>query len=107
LGENLADNGGLRQAYRAYRNYVALHGEESRLPGLEDYSPEQIFFIAFANANCGVETKEGIERLIANDPHIPSYYVVTGSVSNSEEFSQHFNCPPDSPMNRANKCVIW
>lgn len=105
--ENIADNGGLRQAYRAYENYIAANGEESRLPGLEKYSPEQIFFIAYANANCGVESETGLMHLIENDPHSPLIYQVIGSLSNSEDFNRHFNCPVDSPMNRKNKCVLW
>lgn len=48
-GENIADNGGIRQAYKAYRAYVDKLGhEEKRLPGYESYSNNQIFFIAYA-----------------------------------------------------------
>lgn len=49
LAENLADNGGLHHAYRAYKRYLSRHGHESTLPGFEDYSTEQLFFIAFGN----------------------------------------------------------
>lgn len=49
LDENIADNGGLREALLAYRKFVADHGEEPKLPGLEDFSNEQIYYIAFAN----------------------------------------------------------
>lgn len=51
LGENMADNGGLQQAYKAYRRYTHTHGEEKRLPGLQQYSPDQLFFIAFARVS--------------------------------------------------------
>lgn len=54
LGENLADNGGLRAAYRAYRAQVARRGgeEEPRLPGFEHLTPDQLFFLGFANVSC-------------------------------------------------------
>ena len=58
-GENIADNGAIRQAFRAYQNYVAEHGAEQRLPGaLDKYSADQLFFIAYAGVWCGQETDE-------------------------------------------------
>lgn len=49
LGENIADNGGLRESYLAYKRYVAKNGAEKRLPGLENLKPEQLFFLGYAN----------------------------------------------------------
>lgn len=49
--ENIADIGGLRHAYMAYQKYVSNHGVENRLPGLEELSPEQLFFIGFASVS--------------------------------------------------------
>lgn len=51
LDENIADNGGLREALWAYRKFVEDHGEEPKLPGLENFSNEQIYFLAFANVS--------------------------------------------------------
>lgn len=51
LGENMADNGGLHQAYLAYKRYVHNNGPEKRLPGFEQFSLEQLFFIAFATVS--------------------------------------------------------
>lgn len=51
LGENLADNGGLHHAYLAYQRYVRKHGAEKHLPGFENYTSSQMFFIAFGNVS--------------------------------------------------------
>lgn len=49
--ENIADIGGLSHAYMAYKKYLSNHGEENRLPGLEELSPEQLFFVGFASVS--------------------------------------------------------
>lgn len=50
-GENIADNGGFKQAYLAYKRYVDKNGEEPKLPNLE-YSPKQLFWISAAQTWC-------------------------------------------------------
>ena len=107
LGENIADYGGVRESFRAYRHFVAVNGVEPPLPGLESFTSEQIFFLTFANTYCGVETPEKLMNQIMTDPHSPNRFRVIGTLSNSEDFVREFSCPPNSPMNRLHKCLLW
>jgi len=50
-GENIADNGGVKESYIAYRRWVEKHGPEPKLPGL-DYTPEQMFWVAAGQTWC-------------------------------------------------------
>ena len=47
-GENIADNGGIRETYRAYSNSVASEGAEPKLPGLTQFTSEQLLFVSYA-----------------------------------------------------------
>ena len=104
--ENIADNGGVREAFRAYRYYVAAHGgtDSSKF---ENLTPEQVFFLAYANSFCGVTTPEELSNLVETDPHSPHRYRVIGTLSNNEDFVREFKCGASTPMNRLNKCVLW
>jgi len=106
-GENIADNGGIREAYMAYQKYIERNGPEPLLPGLEQYSTEQLFFLSNANIWCSAITKEGLLNQVLTDPHSPKEFRVIGPMGNMEEFSKHWNCPAGSNMNRENKCVVW
>ncbi|XP_058857815.1 endothelin-converting enzyme 1-like isoform X2 [Acipenser ruthenus] len=106
LGENIADNGGLKAAYKAYESWTKKHGEEEELPSL-GLTNQQLFFVGFAQVWCSVRTPESSHEGMITDPHSPSRFRVIGTVSNSQEFSKHFHCPAGSPMNPARKCELW
>ncbi|CAG0918695.1 unnamed protein product [Notodromas monacha] len=108
LGENLADNGGMRQAWNAYLRYKEANGAEPVLPGLQQFTPEQLFFINFGNLWCGHYTQAGLLNIVLNDEHSPGKYRVWGSCSNSEPFAEAFGCTPEDDMfNGENLCQIW
>lgn len=106
LGENIADNGGLRAAYKAYVNWIEKNGEEATLPAL-GMTNHQLFFVGFAQVWCSVRTPESSHEGVITDPHSPSRFRVIGTISNSHEFSKHFSCKADSPMNPKQKCELW
>ncbi|XP_064611411.1 neprilysin-like isoform X2 [Liolophura sinensis] len=109
-GENIADNGGLKEAYRAYSNWVKNERdgqEEPRLPGLENFSHEQLFFLNFAQVWCGtIRPQEALNR-IRTGVHSPGRFRVIGTLQNSRDFSSAFNCEVGSHMNPAKKCSVW
>ncbi|XP_022902040.2 neprilysin [Onthophagus taurus] len=108
LGENLADNGGLNHAFLAYKNYVKKNGKEKLLPGFENYSHEQLFFIAYANVYCETPTRESLVSQLKTDEHSPNSVRVIGTLHNSDDFVKAFKCPRGSKMNpKKEKCRIW
>ncbi|KAI9140830.1 hypothetical protein BKA69DRAFT_1109677 [Paraphysoderma sedebokerense] len=108
LGENLADNGGLRQSWTAWKNSTSIqHKKETKLPGLLSYSPEQLFFVNFAQVWCSKYKPQYALQSIRVDPHSPPFVRVNAAVQNSPDFARVFNCPAKSPMNPEKKCSIW
>ncbi|KFO27911.1 Neprilysin [Fukomys damarensis] len=106
LGENIADNGGLGQAYRAYQNYVKKNGAEKLLPGL-DLNHKQLFFLNFAQVWCGTYRPEYAVNSIKTDVHSPGNFRIIGTLQNSAEFSEAFHCRKNSYMNPEKKCRVW
>ncbi|KAK5973239.1 Neprilysin-1 [Trichostrongylus colubriformis] len=106
-GENIADNGGVKEALKAYKKYLKKHGKEEPLEGLEQYSNEQMFFIGYAMTWCGHETKDYLINLILTDPHPPNRYRVNQVLANQPEFAEAFRCEAGTPMNPTKRCVLW
>lgn len=106
LGENIADNGGIRQAYRAYQNYVKKTGEEKLLPGI-DFNHKQLFFLNFAQIWCGTYRPEYAVNSIKTDVHSPGKFRVLGTLQNTQEFSDAFKCTNTQYMDPEKKCRVW
>ncbi|XP_076237007.1 neprilysin-1 [Calliopsis andreniformis] len=105
-GENIADNGGLKQAFRAYRKWVSRHGEEPLLPGV-NLTHNQLFFLNYAQIWCGSMRPEDALTQVRSSVHSPGPIRVLGPLSNSEDFARAYDCPRGSPMNPTHKCSVW
>ncbi|XP_029660961.1 neprilysin-like isoform X2 [Formica exsecta] len=108
-GENIADTMGLQASFRAYQRRERECGKpDTVLPGLEEVTNDQLFFLSFANVWCEATTDSNItERYARMDVHSTGRLRVIGSVSNSEDFAKAFSCPVGSAMNPERKCNIW
>ena len=103
LGENTADNGGLRIAYMALKDTIA----GKSVPLRDGFTPEQRLFLGWGQVWCQNETDESAKMRAQVDPHSPGRYRVNGVVVNMPEFQQAFSCAAGSPMVRENACRVW
>jgi predicted metalloendopeptidase len=106
LGENTADNGGVKLAYMALENLMKSK-PDAVLPKLEDFTPEQRFFLGYAQVWCQNVTPETSRMLAVTDPHSPGEFRVNGVVVNSEGFQKAFGCKAGQPMVSENACRVW
>ncbi|MFL6262314.1 MAG: M13 family metallopeptidase [Thermoanaerobaculia bacterium] len=102
LGENTADNGGLRIAYMALEDTL-----KGRTPRRDGFTAQQRFFLAWGQAWCENSTEQSAKVHAQTDPHSPGRYRVNGVMQNMPEFQQAFDCAPKSPMVRENVCRVW
>ena len=104
LGENIADNGGLKQAWDVLQARQKERGEGPTVAGLTE---DQLFFVAAAQVWCTEATPE-VERLqVQTDPHSPSKFRVVGPALNHPGFARAFACPAGAPMNPPRQCAVW
>jgi putative endopeptidase len=112
LGENTADNGGLRIAYQALMDVLAKDGAAAE-PGYVDgkrdgYTPAQRFFISFGQIWCENRTEASARVAAKTDPHSPGHWRTDGSVQNFDEFGKAFGCKVGQPMMPASGgCRTW
>lgn len=106
LGENTADNGGLRIAYLALLETLAAQGA-SKDAKIDGYTPAQRYFISFGQVWCENSTDQSARVLARTDPHSPGGWRVNGVVQNFEEFGKAFNCKPGQPMTPVTSCQVW
>ena len=103
LGENAADNGGIHLAYMALMDRLAGHVMEKK----DGFTPEQQFFLGFAQIWCENATPQSSRARAMTDPHSPGQFRVNGTVQNMPEFRDAFSCKPGDPMVSAEPCRVW
>ena len=106
LGENTADNGGIRIAYQALLETLAAQGGKADAK-IDDFTPAQRFFISFGQVWCQNSTDQSARVLARTDPHSPGQWRVNGVVQNFDEFGKAFSCKKGQPMMPENACRVW
>ena len=105
MGENIADHGGLRVAYSAFKNTEQGKGDKM----IDGFTPDQRFFLSYANVWANNITKEEMLRRTKQDPHSLGVNRVNVAIRNLEEFFNAFNIQPEMKMWRdpADRVTIW
>ena len=102
LGENTADNGGVRVALRALHNTDGISTQKT-----DGFTPDQRFFLSFAQIWCENAREEALRLQVQTNPHAPAEFRVIGVVENSPEFANAFSCHPGQKMVATNACRVW
>ena len=105
LGEDVADLGGEILAYLAWQNAT----KDARLEPKDGFTPEQRFFIGFAQWACENERPEESRMRATVDPHSPAKYRINGVIVNMPEFAKAFACKAGQPMVKpeGRVCKVW
>ncbi|HTN82040.1 MAG TPA: M13 family metallopeptidase [Sorangium sp.] len=104
LGENIADLGGLKLAFMAYRAMRKGAAEQTVAGG---FTEDQQFFLAHGQAWCGKMRDEALRLMVQVNPHSPPHFRVNGPLANLPEFGEAFKCAPGTPMRPTNTCTVW
>ena len=105
LGENIADHGGLQVAYHAFKNAT----KDAPLEVIDGFTPEQRFFISYANVWAGNIRDEEVVRRTKVDPHSLGKWRVNGALPHIGAWYEAFNITPESPLYLApeKRVSIW
>jgi len=105
LGEDLADLGGMVLAWEAWKAHMAGKAAQNR----DGLTPEQRFFVGFAQWDCNDARPEALRVKALTDPHSPGRYRINGVVVNMPEFEQAFACKPGARLVKAKgqHCKVW
>jgi len=102
-GEDVADLGGLVLAYVAWKAAT----KDQKLENREGFTPDQRFFVGYAQWACENERPENLRASAITDPHSPGKYRVNGLMVNMPEFQKAFGCKAGQPMVREDRCRVW
>ena len=107
LGENTADNGGLRLALMAFQADANRKGIDLNAKDASGFTPLQQFFLAHGQNWCGDDRPEQVRLQVQTDPHSPRKFRIIGVIENMPEFGKAFGCKPGQPMMPVNSCRVW
>ncbi|XP_041460191.1 endothelin-converting enzyme 1-like [Lytechinus variegatus] len=107
LAENIADNGGLKLAFQAYREWNQTYNDTMGFMEDLGLSLDQLFFLGFGQVWCSYATPQNRQMAILTDTHTAEKFRVNGAVSNMQEFANTFHCPLGTPMHPEKKCQVW
>lgn len=102
-GEDVADLGGTLIAYLAWKEAT----QNQRLMPVEGFTPDQRFFVGFAQWACENQRPEQLRMNAITNPHSPGEARINGIVTNLPQFATAFQCAKTAPMVKANVCKVW
>ena len=104
LGENIGDFAGLTVAYDAFKK--SMEGKP-RPANIDGFTPEQRFFLGWAQVWAGKYTPEAERLQVQSNSHSLPRWRVNGPLSNMPQFAQAFGCKSSDKMVRTDACLIW
>jgi predicted metalloendopeptidase len=108
LGENIADNGGVRLGLAALETLAAEEAAKAgRGRGTLSAAERRLYFTAWGQNWCTVERRRAEALQLMTDEHAPDRVRVNAPLANSPDFASAFSCPAGAPMNPARRCVLW
>ena len=105
LGENIADNGGLKLAFEALPRAPVADAKESVVA--DGMSEDQQFFLGFAQGWCAAYRPDFERMVVQTNPHSPPRFRVRGPLTNLPQFAEAFSCKEGTPMHPKNICSVW
>ncbi|QJQ05079.1 M13 family metallopeptidase [Undibacterium piscinae] len=103
MGEDSADLGGMLLAWMAWQAEFAEHPSEAR----DGLSPEQRFFIGFAQWDCANDRPENLRVNALTNPHSPAQFRINGVAVNMPQFHKAFACKAGQAMVKKDQCRVW
>ena len=105
LGENIADNGGIRASYNAWKLYETDHGVDEQIDST--ITNDQLFFLSYAQDWCQLISPAYAHLLVSIDPHSPAEARVNYPLRNYEQFADTWQCKSGTFMSPVDRCTIW
>jgi predicted metalloendopeptidase len=105
LGENIADIGGVKESYDAYKAWEERNGAPQ--PLVAGLTNDQHFFVSWSQVWCSIATEERERLQVTTDPHSPAKFRATAPLMMHPGFAAAFQCEPGTPMAPADRCEVW